>query len=141
MAASFNKVFLMGRLTRDPEARSFANGGKVVNFGFAVNERKKNRDTGKWEETPVFVDCEAFNRGEHGHTADLVEQYLQKGSQAFIEGRLRLDEWTDSTGYKKSKLKIVVDNVQFLDSRQDAPPAGRPASSEPPAEDNEPVPF
>src|SRR5689334_4863631 len=84
--ANLNKVMLIGRLTRDPELRSFANGGRVANFGFAVNNRKKNQQTGEWEEEPVFLDCEAFNRGEFGKTADLVERFLKKGRQAYIEG-------------------------------------------------------
>src|SRR5205823_13824552 len=89
-------------------------------FGFAVNNRKKNAQTGQWEDEPVFLDCEAFNRGEFGKTADLIEQYLHKGYQAYIEGHLKLDQWNDkTTGDKRSKLKIVVDNVQFLEPRKD----------------------
>jgi single-strand DNA-binding protein len=117
--ANLNKVMLIGRLTRDPECRTFTNGGKVAAFGFAVNNRKKNQQTGQWEDDPVFLDCEAFNRGEFGKQADLVEQYLAKGRQVFLEGHLKLDQWTDKEGQKRSKLKIVVDNIQFLDSRQD----------------------
>src|SRR6266851_1784886 len=92
--ANVNKVLLIGRLTRDPEVRMFSNGGKVAMFGFAVNNRRKNQQTGQWEDDPVFLDVEAFNRGETGKTADLVEQYLHKGNQAFIEGHLKLDQWT-----------------------------------------------
>ena len=118
--ANLNKVMLIGRLTRDPEVRMFGNGGKVANFGFAVNNRRKNQQTGQWEDEPVFLDCEAFNRGEFGKTADLIEQYLKKGYQAYIEGHLKLDQWNDkTTGDKRSKLKIVVDNVQFLEPRRD----------------------
>jgi single-strand DNA-binding protein len=118
--ANLNKVMLIGRLTRDPEARLFANGGKVVKFGFAVNNRKKNQQTGQWEDEPVFIDVEAFNRGEFGKQADLVEQSLRKGSQVFIEGHLKLDQWTDKTsGEKRSRLLIVMDNMQFLEPRQD----------------------
>ncbi len=117
--ANVNKVFLLGRLTRDPETQQFASGGKVAKFGFAVNNRKKNQQSGQWEDEAVFLDCEAFNRGESGKTADLIEQYLRKGSQAYLEGHLKLDQWNDKTsGEKRSKIKIVVDNVQFLDSKQ-----------------------
>ena len=126
--ANLNKVMLIGRLTRDPEVFMFANGGKVAKFGFAVNNRKKNSQTGQWEDEPVFLDIEAFNRGETGKTADLVEQYLRKGHQAFVEGHLKLDQWTSQEGQKRSKIKIVVDNVQFLEPRSDGP---RPASSAP----------
>src|SRR6266436_9035350 len=117
--ANLNKVMLIGRLTRDPEIRTFANGGKIAKFGFAVNNRRKNQSTGQWEDEPVFLDVEAFNRGEFGKQADLVEQYLRKGRQVFIEGHLKLDQWTSQDGQKRQKLKVVVDNVQFLDSKQD----------------------
>ncbi len=118
--ANLNKVMLIGRLTRDPEVRVFSGGGKVASFGFAVNNRRKNQQTGQWEDEPVFLDCDAFNRGEFGKTADLIEQYLKKGHQAYIEGHLKLDQWNDkTTGDKRSKIKIVVDNVQFLEPRRD----------------------
>jgi single-strand DNA-binding protein len=136
--SSLNKVMLIGNLTRDPETRAFTNGGKVAKFGLAVNERRKNQE-GVWEKKPLFLDCEAFNRGDRGTLADRVEQYLRKGSFVFIEGRLQMDEWDDkTTGQKRTKLKIVVDNFEFLDRREDttggsyqrpaAAPARRPAA-------------
>lgn len=115
--ANLNKVMLIGRLTRDPESRAFASGGKVAHFGFAVNNSKKNQQTGQWEDDPVFLDVEAFNRGEFGKLADRVEQYLRKGQQAFLEGHLKLDQWTAPDGQKRSKLKIVLDNMQMLEPR------------------------
>ncbi|MBI3410844.1 MAG: single-stranded DNA-binding protein [Planctomycetes bacterium] len=115
--ANLNKVMLIGRLTRDPETRAFANGGKVAMFGFAVNNRKKNQQTGQWEDDPVFIDVEAFNRGETGKQADMVEQNLRKGQQLFIEGHLKLDQWTAQDGQKRSKLKVTVDNFQYLEPR------------------------
>jgi|HubBroStandDraft_4_1064222.scaffolds.fasta_scaffold116636_1 single-strand DNA-binding protein len=132
--ANVNKVMLLGRLTRDPEARAFANGGRVVKFGFAVNNRKKNAQTGEWGEEPVFIDCEAFS-GEYSKLADVIEKYLKKGSQAFLEGHLKLDQWDDKTsGQKRSQLRLVVDNVQLLDSRQDGSGQSRaPARSAAPA--------
>ena len=126
--ANLNKVMLIGNLTRDPEVFMFANGGKVAKLGFAVNNRKKNPQTGEWENDPVFLDVEAFNRGETGKTADLVEQYLRKGHQAFIEGHLKLDQWTSQDGQKRSKIKVVVDNVQFLERRSDGD-GPRPSSA------------
>jgi single-strand DNA-binding protein len=126
--ANLNKVMLIGRLTRDPECRVFSNGGKVARFGFAVNNRRKNMQTGQWEDEPVFVDVEAFNRGETGKQADLVEQYLHKGNQAFIEGHLKLDQWTGQDGQKRSQLRVVLDNVQFLEPRQDGTGAPRPSA-------------
>src|SRR4051812_28515825 len=119
--ANVNKVLLIGRLTRDVECRTFNNGGKVAKFGFAVSNRKKNSQTGQWEEAPMFIDCEVYNRGEHGKQADLAEQYLAKGRQVYLEGRLELDQWDDKTsGQKRSKHKLVIENMQFLDGgRQD----------------------
>jgi single-strand DNA-binding protein len=119
--ANLNKVMLIGRLTRDPEVRTLSTGGKVAHFGFAVNNRRKNSETGQWEEDPVFIDIDAWNRGETGRQlADLVQQYLRKGHQAFIEGRLQLDQWTGQDGQKRSKLKLVLDNLQFLEPRSEA---------------------
>jgi single-strand DNA-binding protein len=130
--ANLNKVMLIGRLTRDPEVRTFSNGGKVAKFGFAVNNRRKNQQSGQWEDEPVFVDVEAFNRGEFGRQADLVEQYLTKGRQVFIEGHLRLDSWTTQDGQKRNRLLVVVDNLQFLDSRQEGEGTGGNGSSRAP---------
>ena len=84
--ANLNKVMLIGRLTRDPEVRTFANGGKVAKFGFAVNNRKLNQQTNQWEDEPVFIDMEAFNRGDTGKLADRIEQTLTKGSLQGCEG-------------------------------------------------------
>jgi single-strand DNA-binding protein len=122
--ANVNKVFLVGRLTREPELRTFSNGGKVAAFGFAVNSRRKNQQSGQWEDgDPMFIDCKAFNRGETGHLADTVSQYLHKGHQAYLEGRLDLEQWDDkTTGAKRSKHVLVVENVQFLEPR--APGSG-----------------
>lgn len=116
--ANLNKVMLIGRLTRDPEVRTFGNGGKVAHFGFAVNIRKKNQQTGQWEDEPVFLDIEAFNRQTGRQLADQVEQYFKKGAQFYLEGHLRLDQWQDKNdGSKRSKLKIVLDDFQFFEPR------------------------
>ncbi len=141
--ANLNKVMLIGRLTRDPEARMFSNGGKVAKFGFAVNNRRKNNQTGQWEDEPVFIDCEAFNRGDNGTLADRVEQTLRKGQQIFIEGHLKLDQWDDKTsGQKRSQLRVVVDNFQYLERREEGAgggsfqrPAAAPRRPAAPAED------
>jgi single-strand DNA-binding protein len=118
--ANLNKVMLIGRLTRDPEVRTFSNGGKVANFGFAVNNRRKNQSSGQWEDEPVFIDVAVFNRGETGRQADLAEQSLRKGHQVFLEGHLKLDQWQAQDGQKRSKLTIVVDNFQFLEPRSES---------------------
>jgi single-strand DNA-binding protein len=132
--ANLNKVILIGRLTRDPETRTFGNGGKVAKIGFAVSNRKKNAQSGQWEEEPMFIDIEVYNRGETGTLANVVEQYCRKGSQICVEGRLHLDTWDDkTTGQKRQKHKIVADAIQLLDSRQGGEsgsrPANRPAAS------------
>lgn len=117
--ANLNKVMLIGRLTRDPEVRTFGSGGSVAHFGFAVNNFKKNQQTGERIEEPVFITCDAFN-GDFRKLADLVQKYLKKGSQAYLEGHLRLDQWDDkTTGAKRSMLKLVVDQIQLLDRRED----------------------
>ena len=132
--ANFNKVILIGRLTRDPEVRTFANGGKVAAFGFAVTNRRKNSQTGQWEDEPMFIDCDAFNWGTTGTLANIVEQYCRKGSQICIEGRLRLDQWDDkNTGQKRSKHKVVVDHIQFLGSREGGPQGQRGPAPQPDA--------
>jgi single-strand DNA-binding protein len=118
--ANVNKVILVGRLTRDPETRTFANGGKVAAFGFAVTNRKKNQSTGQWEDDPMFIDCKVFNRGENGQQADRVQQTLHKGNQVFLEGHLVFEQWDDKqSGQKRSKHVLVVDNFQYLEPRQD----------------------
>jgi single-strand DNA-binding protein len=120
--ATLNKVMLIGRLTDDPEApRVLPNSGnKVVKFRFAVSRNRKNPETGQWENdpNPLFIDCEAFSRGDNSRVADLITQYVRKGSQIYVEGRLQLDQWEDrQTGQKRSKHKVVVDAIQLLDTR------------------------
>jgi len=109
--ASYNKVLLMGNLTRDPELRHLPSNMAVVALGLACNRRYRTKDGEDREET-TFVDCEAF-----GRTAEVINQYLRKGKPIFIEGRLKLDQWQDREGNNRSKLKVVVENFQFIDSR------------------------
>ncbi len=136
--ANLNKVMLIGRLTREPEIKEFSNGGKVANVGFAVNNRKKNMQSGQWEDVPVWVDLKAFNRETGRKLADLIEKYLHKGSQAYVEGHLVLEEWNSKEGgEKRSKMVVYVDEIEFLGSRGDseggaseaAEPAARGAKS------------
>jgi single-strand DNA-binding protein len=112
--ASLNKVFLIGNLTRDPELRMTPKGTAICTFGLAVNRQFRDEAGGTREET-TFVDLEAW-----GKTGELVSKYLTKGSPAMVEGRLRFDSWESKTGEKRNKLKVVVDNVQFLSSRGDS---------------------
>src|SRR5688572_7002918 len=112
MAGSFNRVFLMGNLTRDVELKYTQSNKAVANFGLAVNNRFKGAD-GTLKEEVTFVDCEAW-----GLTAESMSKYLAKGRPVFIEGRLKLDTWQDKNdGSNRSKLKVVVETFTFVDSR------------------------
>lgn len=118
MAGSFNKVILLGNLTRDIELRHTSGNQAVANIGLAVNRRWKSAE-GENREEVTFVDCEAW-----GKTAEIMSQYLRKGRPVFIEGRLKLDQWEDKEGKKQSKLRVVVESFQFVDSRQDGDGGG-----------------
>jgi single-strand DNA-binding protein len=110
--AYLNKVFLIGNLTRDPELRVTPKGTAICQFGIAVNRQFKDESGATRDET-TFVDIEAW-----GKQGELVSKYLSKGSLAMVEGRLKLDQWEDKqTGQKRNKMKVVLDNVQFLSSR------------------------
>lgn len=110
--AYLNKVFLIGNLTRDPELRVTPKGTAICQFGIAVNRQFKDESGATRDET-TFVDIEAW-----GKQGELVSKYLTKGSLAMVEGRLKLDQWEDKTsGQKRSKIKVVLDNVQFLSTR------------------------
>lgn len=111
MAGNLNRVFLMGNLTRDVELRHVSGNQAVANIGLAVNRRWKTPEGENREET-TFVDCEAW-----GRTAEVMAQYLAKGRPVFIEGRLKLDQW-EKEGQKFSKLRVVVESFQFVDSRE-----------------------
>jgi len=116
--AYLNKCFLIGNLTRDPEMRVTPKGTSIAAFGLAINRQSKD-DAGNTRDEVTFVDVEAW-----GKQADLVAKYLAKGAPAMIEGRLKLDEWQDkTTGAKRSRLKVVLENVQFLGRKSDGAPA------------------
>jgi single-strand DNA-binding protein len=109
--ASYNKVILIGNLTRDPELRYTAKGTAIAKLGIAVNRKWKN-EAGEWQEETTFVDVDAF-----GRQAETIGQYLKKGRPIMIEGRLRLDQWDDkNTGQKRSRLGVVMETFQFMDS-------------------------
>ena len=107
--ASFNRVVLVGNLTRDPELRYIPSGTAVSDIGLAVNDRVKRGD--QWVEEPVFVDITLW-----GRTAEIANEYLSKGSPVLIEGRLKLDTW-ETEGQKRSKLRVVCERMQMLGSR------------------------
>ena len=109
---NYNKVILMGNLTRDPEVRYTSSGTAIAKLGMAINRTWNNKEGQKQEET-TFVDVDAF-----GRQAEVIGQYLKKGRPVMIEGRLKLDQWDDKqTGAKRSKLGVVLEGFQFLDSR------------------------
>jgi single-strand DNA-binding protein len=108
--ASFNKVILLGNVTRDPELRYIANGTAVTDIGLAVNDRRKTA-TGEWVEETTFVDVTLW-----GRTAEIAGEYVTKGSPLLIDGRLKLDTW-EKDGKKNSKLRVVCDRMQLLGSR------------------------
>lgn len=108
---SINRVIISGNLTRDPELRQTASGLPVLGFGVAVNDRRKNQQTGEWEDYPNFVDCTMF-----GTRAESVNQFLHKGSKVAIEGKLRWSQW-ERDGQKRSKVEVIVDELEFM-SRQ-----------------------
>ena len=124
--ASYNKVILLGNLTRDPEVRVTPGGMSICKFGLAVNRTFNTKDGEKREET-TFVDIDAF-----GRQAEVIAKYLGKGRAIFVEGRLRLDQWDDKgTGEKRSKLGVVLENFQFVGGRDES--GGGSADSDLPA--------
>ncbi len=120
--AGFNKIFLLGNLTRDPQLSYTPSQTAVVDFGLATNRRWTSQDGSQRQET-CFVDCRAF-----GRTAENINKYFSKGKPIFIEGRLTFDTWTAQDGTKRSRHRVTVENFQFLPST---------AGTEPPADQAE----
>ena len=138
--AGFNKVLLMGNLTRDPQLSYTPNQAAVVDFGVATNRRWTGQDGTQHDET-CFVDCRAF-----GRTAENINKYFSKGKPIFLEGRLTFDSWTAQDGSKRSRLRVTVENFHFLPGtggggptppdhesgpESEAPPQGRPGGQIP----------
>ena len=109
---SINRVNISGNLTRDPELRMTSGGTQVLSFGVAVNDRRRNPQTGDWEDYPNFVDCTMF-----GTRAEAVSRYLSKGSKVAIEGKLRYSSW-ERDGQRRSKLEVIVDEIEFMSRGQ-----------------------
>jgi single-strand DNA-binding protein len=132
--ANVNRVILIGNLTRDPQLKYLPSQTAVVEFGLATNRKFKSA-TGEEREEVCFVDCSAF-----GRTAEVINQYCQKGKQLYVEGRLKYDQWEDKQGGgKRSKLSVVIENFQFLGGREgaggggNAPSGGGEEDQRPPA--------
>jgi len=126
--ANYNKVFLMGNLTRDPQLRYTPNKQAVCDFGIAINRKWKGAD-GQMHEEVCFVDCTAW-----GRTAENLSKYVSKGRPLFVEGRLHFSSWDGPDGKKRSKLDVVVEQFQFIDSgkgRTGGPGAGGGAAAPP----------
>ena len=111
---SINRVIISGNLTRDPELRSTQTGLPVLGFGVAVNDRRKNQQTGEWEDCPNFIDCTMF-----GARAESLNRYLCKGTKVSIEGKLRWSQW-ERDGRKRSKIEVIVDELEFMSGRKAA---------------------
>lgn len=132
--ASYNRVILLGNLTRDPELKYLPSGMAVVDIGLAVNDRRKTAN-GEWVEETTFVDITLF-----GRTAEVVGEYVSKGSPLFVEGRLKLDTWETPDHQKRSKLKVIGDRIQLLGAKGQGGPGGgggRPPMSRPAGQTNQ----
>ena len=139
--ASYNRVILMGNLTRDPELKYLQSGIAIAKLGLAVNRTFTDRQSGERREEVCFVDLDAF-----GKTAETMNEYLQKGRTVLIEGRLRYQTWETDDGQRRSKLVVVVDRFEFVGGRQDNRDSLRDEGAEhsgageaPPTEDD--IPF
>ena len=108
---SINRVVLTGNLTRDPELRRTQSGMAILSFGIAVNDRRKNPQTGDWEDYANFIDCTMF-----GNRAESISNYLAKGNKVGLEGKLRWSQW-ERDGQKRSKIEVIVDDLEFLTPR------------------------
>ena len=133
MSLTLNTVILAGRLTRDPEVKTLPGDKAVVSFSLAINRRFKGAD-GELKDEVTFVDCEAWNR-----LAELVGQYLVKGSGCYLEGRLKLDSWQDKDGKPRSRLKVVAETVQFMDKPKAKDGAVSDSEASAPAKPNGPA--
>ena len=135
MAGDINRVTLVGRLTRDPELRHIPSGTAVLELGLAVNGRQQD-EAGNWVDKPNFFDVKVY-----GRQAETLAQHLQKGRRIGIDGRLDWRSWEAQDGTKRSKVDVVAQNVQFLDSRSDGESGGAsgggyiPSDVPPPAGD------
>jgi single-strand DNA-binding protein len=112
---SINRVIISGNLTRSPELRSTASGLPVLCFGVAVNDRRKNQQSGEWEEYVNWISCTMF-----GARAESVSRFLDKGAKVAIEGKLHYSQWETKEGQKRSKIDVIVDELEFMSSRNDS---------------------
>ena len=133
--ASLNKVMLIGNLTRDPQLSFLPSQTPVVEFGLATSRKFKKQDGSQGEET-CFVDCQMF-----GKRAEVINQYLKKGDPIFVEGRLKFDSWQAQDGSKRSKLRVFVENFEFLGKGGGSRQNSGQASDGPPPPTDDDVPY
>lgn len=114
---SINRVTISGNLGRDPELRATKSGMQVLTFSVCVNERRKNQQTGDWDDVPNWVRCTMF-----GNRAESVSRYVGKGSHVTVAGRLRENKWQDKQGNNRSMLEVVVDDIDFTGSQREQQP-------------------
>ncbi len=133
---NYNRVILMGNLTRDPELRYTPSGQAVTDFRIAINRRTKTPD-GEQKDSVTFVDVTAW-----GRQAETISEYMAKGRAIFLEGRLSLDEWTSQDGQRRSKLRVVLESFQFVSPRGTTPARGpgAPAEGAPAPQQAQPAP-
>lgn len=133
---SINRVNISGNLTRDPEMRHTASGMQVLSFGMAVNDRAKDAN-GEWVDRPNFIDCTMF-----GARAEAVSRYISKGSKVAVEGKLRWSQW-EKDGQKRSKIEVIVDEIEFMSRREDGAQVSAPQPAAAPVPDvyDEDIPF
>ena len=135
---SINRVNLTGNLTRDAELKQTAGGTAILKIRLAVNDRRKNAQTGQWEDAPNYVDVTVF-----GARAEALSRFLSKGKQIAVDGKLRWREWESQAGEKRSALEVVADDIELLGGRSDSAGSARPAPTEEAADDlgGEDIPF
>lgn len=136
--ANFNKIILMGNLTRDPQLTNLPSGSPVCEFGVAVNRKWKSKE-GEQREEVMFVDCRVF-----GKQAETFNQYMAKGKPILLEGRLQFDQWEDQQGNKRSKHRVFVERFTFVGSRDDQGGQEKPRTETAPSDDyagGEDIPF
>jgi len=132
--ANFNKVILIGNLTRDPELRYTPSGSAVTTLGLAINHKYKQGD--EWKEDTCFIDCVVF-----GKRAESCNEYLNKGAPVLVEGRLRWRSWEGQDGQKRSKHEVVANNIQFIPRGPGSPQGAKPFPVEDEAFPEEEPPF
>jgi single-strand DNA-binding protein len=140
---SINRVCITGNLTRDPELRSTAGGMAILKMGIAVNDRRKNPQSGEWEDAPNFFDVVMF-----GARGESLSRFLTKGSKIAVEGKLRWSSWETPDGDKRSKVEIVADDIEFMSTRGEggggggySAPAAKASSESAPVVTDDDIPF